>query len=444
MGKIKQNKSIKQQQQQINQPLHKQLMQDEQMNKFGRVSSKPRQHDDDDDEDTQQSSVIDPKTSNKILSLARQQQSDLDREQLLNSLSDDEQLNEDEFKLKDGDEDEAIEDDDEAIDAQDNSDNSTHAHFQQLQIDPTDQQAIDTFMPSETTSRRTLADLIMDKINAQSAPSQPVEQPQDTLSDKVKEVYTKVGQLLSRYKSGPLPKAFKIIPSLPNWIAILQLTGPESWTPHATYAATRLFASNLKANQTRLFYEHVLLDRCRDNLNDPNTKNLNVHLYDALRKSLYKPAAFFKGILFPLLNSHCTLKEAAIFASVLSKTSIPVLHSAAALLHLAEMDYAGPTSLFIRVLLDKKYALPYKVLDGLVYHFMRFAKSNTKMPVLWHQSLLVFTQRYSSDLTPEQKDALLDVVKTNVHPQISPEIRREIQTSTERAPGMIQDESMAI
>lgn len=37
----------------------------------------------------------------------------------------------------------------------------------------------------------------------------------------------------------------------------------------------------------------------------------------------------------------CSLKEAAIVASVLSKVSIPVLHSAAALLRLAQMDYSG-------------------------------------------------------------------------------------------------------
>jgi essential nuclear protein 1 len=54
------------------------------------------------------------------------------------------------------------------------------------------------------------------------------------------------------------------------------------------------------------------------------------------------------------------------------------------------------------VLIDKKYALPYKVVDALVFHFIRL--SNTykakragdvdKLPVLWHQSLLAFCQRY--------------------------------------------------
>lgn len=64
-----------------------------------------------------------------------------------------------------------------------------------------------------------------------------------------------------------------------------------------------------------------------------------------------------------------------------------------------KLTRAGPNSLFIRILLDKKYALPYKTVDALVFHFIRLANSSRskdgddKLPVLWHQSLLVFVQR---------------------------------------------------
>ena len=68
------------------------------------------------------------------------------------------------------------------------------------------------------------------------------------------------------------------------------------------------------------------------------------------------------GLLLPLCASRtCSLREAVIFSSVLRRASLPVLHSAAALLRLAGLEYCGTTSFFIRVLLDKKYALPYKV-----------------------------------------------------------------------------------
>jgi essential nuclear protein 1 len=114
----------------------------------------------------------------------------------------------------------------------------------------------------------------------------------------------------------------------------------------------------------------------------------------AIKKSLYKPAAFFKGFLLPMCESgSCTLREAAIVASVLVKVSVPVLHSSAALLKLAEMEYTGSNSIFIRVLLDKKYALPYKVIDALVFHYIAFKNDPREMTVLWHQSLLIFAQR---------------------------------------------------
>ena len=66
-----------------------------------------------------------------------------------------------------------------------------------------------------------------------------------------------------------------------------------------------------------------------------------------------------KGILIPLCQGSdtCTLREAAIICACLREHSIPPLHAAAGLLKIAEMDYNGVNSLFLRVLLEKKYAL---------------------------------------------------------------------------------------
>ncbi|KAL8956136.1 MAG: hypothetical protein Q9183_006401, partial [Haloplaca sp. 2 TL-2023] len=238
-----------------------------------------------------------------------------------------------------------------------------------------------------------LADLILEKIAAHESgqnghtavqgggpPEEAVELPA-----KVVEVYSKIGLLLSRYKSGKLPKPFKIIPTLPQWQELLSVTRPESWTPHACYEATRIFVSS-KPYITQEFLETVILPRVREDIHE--TKKLNVHLYNALKKALYRPAAFFKGFLFPLTTSStCTLREAQIISSVLAKISVPVLHSAAALLRLTEIaaeqtsvatENAGATNIFIRTLLEKKYALPYKVIDGLVFHFLRFRVPATK------------------------------------------------------------------
>ena len=46
------------------------------------------------------------------------------------------------------------------------------------------------------------------------------------------------------------------------------------------------------------FFNLILLPRVVDDINE--NKALNYHLYQALRKALYKPAAFYKGVLLPL------------------------------------------------------------------------------------------------------------------------------------------------
>lgn len=126
----------------------------------------------------------------------------------------------------------------------------------------------------------------------------------------------------------------------------------------------------MKPPQARVFLEGVLLDAIREDIRltkegsrkAKNHRKLNVHYYESLKRAVFKPAAFFKGIVFPLLQvrrhtcsiqvyaeagcnqTGCTLQEAAIVASVLAKVKVPLLHSAAALLKLAEMDYSGASA----------------------------------------------------------------------------------------------------
>lgn len=64
------------------------------------------------------------------------------------------------------------------------------------------------------------------------------------------------------------------------------------------YQGIRIFASNLKENMAQRFYNLVLLPRVRDDIDE--YKKLNFHLYQALKKALFKPGAFMKGILIPL------------------------------------------------------------------------------------------------------------------------------------------------
>lgn len=346
---------------------------------------------------------------------------------------------------------------------------------EQIEVDPQDLETYERFLPDddeddllkhgwdrkpcgeEQGESVNLADLILEKIAAHEAAEARKEAglPADDyeLPAKVVEAYTKIGQILSRYKSGPLPKPFKILPTVPHWEDILEVTKPESWTPNACYQATRIFVSH-KPVVVQRFLEIVILERVREDIYE--NKKLNVHLFNALKKALYKPAAFFKGFLFPLVGSGtCTLREAHIISAVLARISIPVLHSAAALKGLCDMatqeashgsEGGGATNIFIKTLLDKKYALPYQVIDALVFHFLRFRSvdpasvkqgdamtgvsvegdAKTKLPVIWHQSLLAFAQRYKGDVTEDQREALLDLLLSHGHSSIGPEVRREL------------------
>eukprot|EP00061_Rhincodon_typus_P003556 g20380.t1 len=96
------------------------------------------------------------------------------------------------------------------------------------------------------------------------------------------------------------------------------------------------------------------------------------------------------------------------------------------------MEYNGANSIFLRLMIDKKYALPFRVIDALVFHFLQFRTDQRILPVLWHQCLLTFAQRYKEDLSSEQKESLLELLRIHCHPQISSETRRELVNSKSR------------
>lgn len=43
------------------------------------------------------------------------------------------------------------------------------------------------------------------------------------IDDTVREHFIKIGEVLSHYRSGKLPKGFKAIPSFPNWQQVSSL-----------------------------------------------------------------------------------------------------------------------------------------------------------------------------------------------------------------------------
>ncbi|KAG5498559.1 hypothetical protein JKF63_02845 [Porcisia hertigi] len=300
---------------------------------------------------------------------------------------------------------------------------------------------LNAFQPASRVQSRNLADMIMEKIKEKengvrsgAAPSPSgnagvaTGDGEDKIDKRVARVYTAIGTVLKRYTSGKIPKAFKILPNVRNWEQLLMLTRPDQWSPHATYQATRIFAANLNESMLQRYYAAVLLPIVHERLLEE--KKLHPALYMAVRKALFKPVAFFKGFLLPLaMDEECTLREALVVASVLQRCHLPPVPTAVTIYKIAQQPFSGRCSVFLRVLIDKKMALPYQAIDELVKYFYRFLETHTKeeaLPVLWHQTLLSFIQHYKADLTEAQLGMLSNVCNVHFHYMITPETRREI------------------
>jgi len=299
-----------------------------------------------------------------------------------------------------------------------------------MTVNEEDERALSMFM-NPTGPKRLLSDIIMEKIQAHEANLKRQSEPKDTthkepeLKPEIMQVYVKVGELLRHHTSGKLPKAFRILPSLRNWEQLLYLTRPDRWSPVATRMATILFSRGMSDKLVQRFYYVILLPKIREEIDA--TKKLGFHYYLALKKSLYRPAAFFRGILLPLCESgDCTLREAVIIGSALRRVSIPAIHASVAIYKLCQMPYYGATQHLLIILINKKFSLPYKVIDTIYEYFMGFIDDERRLPGLWHETLLIFVQRYKGDLTAEQKEGLVKLMKKHYNAHYTLESRREL------------------
>lgn len=396
--------------------------------KMKKRSKPPKQH-------QQEGKLIDSHISSKIMKEALMQKKEIEEEEESKEINNTKSS----FRgLEEAPKVEEEEDDD--IDNFDGL-SENQSQFGDYEIDEEEERVMEAFLSKDPARQKTLTDIIVQRIKEKDVSVASENQPAPKMDKSIIDIYKGVGAHLSKYTVGKIPKAFKHIPSMQRWEEVLYLTEPENWSPNALYQATRIFASNFGAKKAETFYKLVLLPRVREDIK--KNRRLHFALYQTLKKSLYKPAAFFKGILFPLCESQtCTLREAVIIGSIIEKVSIPPLHSSVALLKLARMNYCGTTSYFIKLLLEKKYALPYRVVDAVVAHFVSFENDTRAMPVIWHQSLLAFVQRYKNELQKEDKDNLKRLLEIQKHKLVTPEISREINHSRNR--GEKEDDLMSI
>ncbi|KAG2210276.1 hypothetical protein INT47_003261 [Mucor saturninus] len=256
-------------------------------------------------------------------------------------------------------------------------------------------------------------------------------------------VYTRIGEYLSTYESGRIPKAFKIIPSLSNWDHILLLTNPQSWTLLAMLEATKIFLNLIRANQTKLFFQWVLLPYFKEYIAKTGSFSLEGPLYLALSKGLHTaPALFMKGFLLPMVESNrCTLAESCALANLLTHhRKLPVHPTANALMKLSELPFSYSRLIITSVLLRKRLPLPNRAVDTLVVRF--FVKSNlpVQLPHLWYETLYTFVKK---DLMAGQKQRLCQWMETVAsHPTLTASIQKAL-TLTESELTYSSDDSSA-
>ena len=92
------------------------------------------------------------------------------------------------------------------------------------------------------------------------------------------------------------------------------------------------------------------------------------------------------------------------------------------------LELTMPLRGFQRCLGTRSIGNAYKVIDAMVNYFKGFINDDRDLPVIWHQNLLTFAQRYKNELSDEQKETIKFVSKRKVHKAISEEIRREVNT----------------
>ncbi|KAF8099988.1 hypothetical protein N665_0234s0034 [Sinapis alba] len=78
-------------------------------------------------------------------------------------------------------------------------------------------------------------------------------------------------------------------------------------------------------------------------------------------------------------------------------------------------------------------------LSASISFFLRFHKETKVMPVIWHQTLLAFVQRYKHELRKEDKKSLTSLLEKQNHELITPDIVRELVSSRNR--GEMDDNS---
>ncbi|VDD81655.1 unnamed protein product [Mesocestoides corti] len=249
----------------------------------------------------------------------------------------------------------------------------------------------------------------------------------ETLPEELKDHIRLLKDVMSHFRSGPLPKTIKMLPHLPGYESLLEMLSPLEWTNHVFPRVVKIFAS--KGNEQALcFYENYLLPKVRDDI--AKNRRLSVQLFEALITSIFRPEEFVAGIFLPWIRSDMSKTEGIILSHLLKKASIRARFAAVALALTCEEEFSIPRSMIIEAILNKKYIMPEAAISHLIAYFTSFDKDCSayftdegRMPLTWFRSLLTFLEFYRDGVCPGEREQLIRLCRRHEHPSITPEIR---------------------
>lgn len=252
--------------------------------------------------------------------------------------------------------------------------------------------------------------------------SKALTKTEKTNDPKIRGMYKELATVLRLHKSGKLPKAVNALASqkIPDWLDLLYLSEPLKWSPNALLAVTKLFAQTSDDKKCETFYGEVLLEYVEDALE--KAKNLPPMLWKSLIAAARRPKCFIRGVLLPLSQSSCTQKEARIISLIVRRVKLPRDHANAFIIAICQGDISLVRTIFLAGMVSRGQALAIQAIDAILNYFLRFDAIDEKQPLLWHQALLDFVQKYGVELLFEQRDHLEMLLQKHKHEKITPEI----------------------
>lgn len=248
-------------------------------------------------------------------------------------------------------------------------------------------------------------------------------------NNKAREIYQNLGKILKVYTSGKLPKALTVLSSqkVKDWLQLLYVSEPHSWSSNALFAITTLFTQTASDSKCKKFFTYILLDILQYHLE--NSHKLSAKVWQALLKSGRRPKPYIFGILIPIVEqNNFSKKEAKIFTQVIVRVKLPLEYSNAFLFKIcSNPEISVSKTIVISKFIEKRQGLAIKIIDAIFAYFMGYLAIKEQQPIFWHQTLLKFVKNYGENINFEQREAFDQLLKFHKHPQITKEIYQILQ-----------------